>query len=124
VNLWIGTGRLTSDPEIRYVQTGDKTSPKATFSVAINEGHGEKQHTEYVDCFAWDRLAETIGEYARKGRLVLVSGQLRRESYVKDGKTLHKTRVRAVSCEFLDRPTTNTSPAPGAAEDDLVDLSF
>jgi single-strand DNA-binding protein len=118
MNQFIGIGRLTADPELRYT---DKGVPRCWFSIAINERGKEREHTEYVDCVAWEKLAETIAEYARKGRLVAVVGSLRREEYQHQGDKRTRHRIRVQSCQFLDRPQ---QPAEKAEHEDLSGLSF
>jgi len=76
-------GNLTRDPELKYLANGTAV---CSFSLALNESwkddQGEKQeHVSYIDCEAWNKIAETLGEYLRKGRAVLVSGSLRQQRW-------------------------------------------
>ncbi|MEU0332190.1 single-stranded DNA-binding protein [Streptomyces sp. NPDC006193] len=84
-----GVGRLTADPELRFTQ-----SQKAVASVplAFNSRRLNKQTNQwedgdvfYIRGTAWERLAENVAETLAKGMEVLVSGELRTESWEKDG---------------------------------------
>src|SRR3990170_7484285 len=93
MNVTMITGRLGRDPELRY--SGDGT-PWVTFSVA--EGR-RKEEPSWFECKAFGRMAEVIGEYGAKGRLVLVQGQMVQERFeTKEGEN----RLVASSLEFLD----------------------
>lgn len=105
INKWIGVGNLGGDPETRYTQSG---TPVASFSVATGEEWtdkqtGEKQQrTEWHNCVAWGKLAEIIGEYAKKGRQVYVEGSLRTDKYTdKQGIERYATKVIVDTFQLL-----------------------
>jgi single-strand DNA-binding protein len=66
-------GNLGGDPQMRYTQDG---TPVTSFSVAVNDGYGDKQKTIWFRVSAWKRLAEITNEYLHKGSKVLVEGTL------------------------------------------------
>ena len=45
-------GRLTKNPEVKYTQSGKAV---CSFSLATNEGYGEKQTTEYINVVTWEK---------------------------------------------------------------------
>src|SRR5207253_8763539 len=63
-------GRLGKDPE----QTVVNGSPVTKFSLAVDQGKGQKPL--WLNITAWDRLAEVVKQYARKGMQVFVQGKL------------------------------------------------
>jgi len=67
VNKVILLGNLGKDPDLRVTPSGTSV---ATFSIAVNrnvkEGDGWKEQTEWVRCVAWEKQAETIGQYVKK----------------------------------------------------------
>ena len=65
INKVILMGRLTKDPELRY--TNNKT-PVCSFTIAVNNGYGEKQQTDFVNCLAWNKTAEFVTKYFTKGK--------------------------------------------------------
>jgi single-strand DNA-binding protein len=71
-------GNLGSDPELRYVQSGEAVT---NFSLAVNRvwnKDGEKQsETTWFRISVWGKQAEATNQYLSKGRQVLVEGRLR-----------------------------------------------
>ncbi len=69
INKVILLGNLGKDPDFRLTPTN--AVPVVTFSLALNrnakDGDSWKQDTEWVRCIAWERQAEIIAEYVRKG---------------------------------------------------------
>lgn len=82
-------GRLGKDPDFQVTQNG---KPVAKFSLAVDQG---KDQTMWLNITTWDKLAETIEKYARKGMLVFVQGKLQLRPY-KD-----KQKVERVSVEII-----------------------
>jgi single-strand DNA-binding protein len=129
INEHIGIGRLTKDPELRYSTQGLAI---CEFSIAINEKRKDKEEVEFIDYVAFDKRAETIAEYARKGRLVCVSSAYHTEKWVdkQSQENRYRVRMRVNNVEFLDspkdtqdRPQTaiNRRPEP---DEDLEGLPF
>lgn len=71
----IGVGRLTRDPEIRVTTSGKKV---ATFSLACRR---TADVTDYPSCVAWEKTAELLEKYTRKGSMIEVDGRLTTRSY-------------------------------------------
>lgn len=114
LNRIILIGRLTRDPELRYVPSGQ---PVASFTLAVDRPfanqQGERQ-TDFIDIVAWRRLAEQVTQHLNKGRLVAVEGRLQIRSYeTQDGQKRKAAEVVADAVRFLDRKT-GTGPAAGA----------
>ncbi len=114
VNKFIGIGRLGKDPEIRYTPGGDAV---ASFSIAISETwkdktSGEQQErTEWVQCVAWRRLAEVIGEYLNKGSKIYVEGKLQTRKWQdQQGQDRYTTEVIVSEMQMLDsKPSGGSS---------------
>lgn len=122
MNIVVLTGNLTKDPEMRYTPEGKAVTE---FRIAVNEGSGERRTTEYFDCVAWERLAETVAEYTRKGRKVLVNGSLKTETWTnKQGQKQTTPKIRCRNVEFLDAKQVSDTPEARPADDDLTGLSF
>ena len=90
-------GNLTRDPEVRYTQSGKAV---ATFNVATSNtftsSDGEtKEQTAFINCVAWGKLGESIGNL-RKGNRAFVEGRLQTRSYeTQDGQKRYVTEVVA-----------------------------
>ncbi len=98
-------GRLTRDPELRYLPNG---TPKAELRLATSreykDKNGEKQKdTCYVDVIVWSRQAEIAKQYLAKGRQIFVEGRLDYQEWEKDGVKRSKHQVIADFVQFLDR---------------------
>ena len=96
-------GYLGKDPESRFTPSGKKV---AHFSIAVTQrwktNSENKEHTEWVNIEAWDRLGEICQEYLKKGSLVYLDGRLRTEKYEdKDGETRFFTKVVTQFIQFL-----------------------
>lgn len=112
VNKWIGIGRLTREPELRFTSVGTAV---CTFSVACNEGYkdknGEKkERVEYINIVAWRNLAEICGKYLKKGKQVYVEGKIQTRSFDdRDGNKRYVTEIVADQIEMLgsasDKPS-------------------
>ena len=113
LNRIILIGRLTRDPELRYVPSGQ---PVASFTLAVDRPfanqQGERQ-TDFIDIVAWRRLAEQVTQHLTKGRLVAVEGRLQIRSYeTQDGQKRKAAEVVADAVRFLDRKT-GSGPTAG-----------
>lgn len=73
MNLWVGIGRLVRDPEVRYTQSGKAV---CRFTLAIDDGWGEKEKTYFIPVTCWEKLAEACGNNLMKGQKVVVMGTL------------------------------------------------
>lgn len=71
ISTWTGTGRLGVDAEIRTV--GDQTVTE--WRMAVSHGYGDKETTSWFKCSMWGRRGNSIAEYLRKGKAVMVSGE-------------------------------------------------
>jgi len=103
-NRIILIGRLTRDPELRYVPSG---APVASFTLAVDRPFRDQQgnrETDFIDIVAWRKLAEQVSQYMTKGRMVAVEGRLQIRSYeTQDGQKRKVAEVVADGIRFLDR---------------------
>lgn len=105
LNSVVLVGRLVRDPELKYTPQG---APVCEFTLASNrrftKKDGEKvEEVAFVDVVAWNRLAEISAEYLKKGRMVVVSGQLIQDRWEdkETGQKRSKLRVQAQTVQFL-----------------------
>lgn len=107
MNVWIGVGRLTADPEIRVASETQKTI--ARFSVAINRN---KKDADFINCVAFDKTAELLEKYFHKGDRIGIQGRIQTGSYKnRDGQTVRTTDVMVSSIEFLQDKKAEAEPA-------------
>jgi single-strand DNA-binding protein len=125
VNTVILAGHLTRDPELRPLG-GDKVV--VNFSLAINRrfkgNDGEiKEESTFVDCEAWGRTAELIGQYLAKGSAAYVEGRLKLDAWQdKDGKNRSRLKVVVDNVQFVGPPKAKggTSTGENAEADEPV----
>ncbi|MDQ6637964.1 MAG: single-stranded DNA-binding protein [Candidatus Dormibacteraeota bacterium] len=113
-------GRLTRDPEVRFLPSGQQAT---NFSIATNRyatTEGERREfTDYHNCVAWNqgnrKLAEIIGDRLRKGSLVYLEGRLQTRSWESQtGEKRKATEVVVTDFEFLD--TRGGQGGPGSTD--------
>jgi single-strand DNA-binding protein len=144
-------GNLTRDPEVRYTPKGMAV---CDISLAINhkyttEGGEKKQDVTFIDCTAWGKTAELIGQYLNKGSSLYVEGRLTTESWEgkQTGAKRSRMKVTVEVMQFLggsreqsaeprqkqDRPISeqlkqrnqpSTPPANDGMDDDLDEIPF
>ena len=99
MNKVILIGRLTKDPELRFA-AGSGTAV-SRFSVAVTRPF-KKDETDFINCVAFGKTAETISQYLTKGRQIAVTGSIRTGSYdAQDGTKRYTTDVAVESFEFI-----------------------
>lgn len=95
-------GRLTRDPEVRYIASSQ--TAVATFTVAVDRPvyQGEEKKADFPRITVFGKQAENCEKYLAKGRLVAIEGRLQTGSYQnKDGVTVYTTDVIASRVQFL-----------------------
>ena len=98
VNKIILVGHIGNKPEGRYTPSGIST---ANFSLATNESwidndKEKKEHTEWHNIVAWNKLADFATEYLQKGQLIYIEGKLQTRTYKDKDDVQHwKTEVVA-----------------------------
>lgn len=88
-------GRMVKDPEIKSLPSG---SAVVGFSVATSrtwKGQDGKKNedTEFHNCVAFGKTAEIIGQYLKKGQLILITGRIQTRSWEKDGRKNYRTEI-------------------------------
>ncbi len=112
MNITLLRGNLTRDPELRKIQTGDRSVSVVNFTIAVSREYtkasGDKDKvTTFINCEAWDSGAEVIAESFRKGDLVMVEGSLRNDSWEKDGVKHSTLRVRVNNFSKITKLSKN-----------------
>ena len=114
-------GNLTRDPEVRYTPKG---AAVCDISLAINskrktEGGETKEEVTFVDCTAWGKTAELLGQYCKKGSSLFIEGRLTTESWEDKATGVKKSKVKVTveNVQFLggsreqsDKPRESRPP--------------
>jgi len=97
INSIVLAGNVVADPESRSTQSGKTV---ATFRLAVNNPLNDKD-VVYIDVDTWEKQADFVTTYVKKGSGVSVVGRLRQDSWEKDGKKQSKIIVVAERVNFL-----------------------
>jgi single-strand DNA-binding protein len=126
VNKAIIVGYLGADPEQRYMPNGKAVT---NIRVATSESwkkDGEKQErTEWHTIVAFDKLAEIMGQYLKKGAAVYIEGKIQTRKWQdKEGKDRYSTEIVASQMQMIGKPSQRSEePAKEEFVDDS-DLPF
>jgi single-strand DNA-binding protein len=105
VNKVILLGNVGKDPEIKYTPSGTAV---AHFSIATGERFKDKdgqfqERTEWHNIVAWDKLAEIIGNYVKKGSKLYLEGRIQTRSWddKQTGEKKYRTEIIANDISLL-----------------------
>lgn len=98
MNKFIGIGRLTKDVDLRTTTSGNSV---ATFTIAIDRFGAKEKTTDFLNCVAWGKVAETTAQYCGKGSQVAVDGSVQVRTYEKDGTKRYITEIMCNRVQFL-----------------------
>ena len=116
MNHFVGIGRLTRDPEVKYTQSG-KACVKFTLAIDRRRSGDGNQQADFVPCVAWEKTAEIIGNHCTKGKKIAVEGRIQTRSYdANDGSKRYATEVVVNSMEFCESRRDTGSSAEYADE--------
>jgi len=104
-NTITAAGYLVQDPETRDVNS--KKVCKLRLCISSNRAKDDEK--VFIDVEMWGRQAEIAEEYLKKGRSVIVNGELRRNSWEKDGKKYTKDFITAQSFQFINTGNSESS---------------
>lgn len=136
MNKVILMGRLTRDAEIRYSQ-GESSTAIARFSLAVDRRFrrdNDEQTADFINCVAFNKTAEFLERFGRKGTKFVLEGRIQTGSYTnKDGQRVYTTDVVAENVEFAESKNSNggdgysgagaSAPSPsGAAGDGFMNI--
>jgi single-strand DNA-binding protein len=102
MNKVVIIGRTTKDIELKQTSTGTSV---VEFSVAVRRNfknaNGENE-SDFFNCVAYSKLAETIGRYVKKGDMIGLEGRLQTRNYTnREGNKVYVTEIIAENVEFL-----------------------
>ena len=105
MNKVVLIGRTTKSPELRYAP-GTGTAV-CRFTLAVNRPY-KKDETDFINCVAFGKIAETIAQYVLKGRQVAITGRIRTGSYENNaGNKIYTTDVVLDGFEFIGNSNNN-----------------
>lgn len=103
MNKVILMGRLTKDPEARYTQTNNVQVTSFTLAVNRRFTKNGEQQADFINIVSWNKTAEFVSKYFRKGQQVGVIGRIQTRNYDDDKGVKHYiTEVIAEEVYFAD----------------------
>ena len=125
MNKWLGLGRLTRDPDIRYTN-GEEQMCVARYTVAIDRKVKKEgqQNADFVSCVAFGKNGEFAEKYLKKGTKIAVEGRIQTGSYInKDGQKVYTTDIVVESQEFAEsKKATDEQEEPTETNDGYIDI--
>lgn len=121
MNIVILKGRLTKDINLLFGQSG---TPYTSFIVAVNRYSKDKDLTDFILCTAFSKTAEFISEYFRKGQEILIRGNVKVDSYEKDGNKITRQYIIVENVEFVGSKKDDGSSANSNTTTDDIDEEF
>lgn len=104
INRVVLVGRLTRDPELRSV--GSNNAKVCSFTLAVDsrfKGQDGQRTADFIPCVIWNRPAEVLAQYTKKGSLIGVEGRIQTRSYEnKDGNKVYVVEVNCESMQLLE----------------------
>lgn len=94
MNIVMLIGRLTSDPELKQ----NEKYTQCKFTLAVNR---IKEGTDFINCIAWNKQAEAISKYLKKGSQVAIEGKIQTGSYEGKNGKVYTTDVIVQNLNFI-----------------------
>jgi single-strand DNA-binding protein len=111
-NKVILIGNLTADPELKQTASGISA---CTFSIAVNRKYKDESGNnpcDFINIVAWRQTAEFVNKYFKKGKPILVCGQLQTRNYTdSNGQKRYVTEVVADEVSFVGSSENATEQA-------------
>ena len=118
-------GRLTKNPEARYTSTGKAVT---LFTLAVNRPYTNsdgQREADFINCQAWGKTAEVVGNHVSKGDRLLVEGRLQIRGYTdKEGVKRYATEVVINRVEFIEQKKDSNVKTEASPMDDFGSVDF
>lgn len=124
LNNIIIMGRLVRDPELRMTQT---QKPVVNFTVACERDFaaaGEEKEVDFIDCVAWNKTAEFVDKFFKKGNMAIVQGRLQFRSWQDKEEQKHNRAEVAVDRVWFGASKKNDAPKLTEETESDPDLPF
>jgi len=119
------TGRTTREIDLRRTEKG---TPVVQFTLAvenrINKDADGKPTTDFIGCIAWNKLAETMEKYVKKGKRITIVGRLQTRNYEnKEGNKVYITEVVVEQLDLIDYADSKVEEKNDKYESEIVEDS-
>ena len=128
MNKWIGIGRLTKDPELKYTPGTGTAVTTITLAVENYNSKTQEKTADFIPVVLWGKQAEKTAQYMLKGNQVAISGRISvRTYYAKDGTKRYVTEVVADmfnGVQFLSKNNNSNSNTSVENNDVFGEMNF
>lgn len=119
MNKVILIGRLTKDPDLRFIPGSGTATTNITLAVDKYNSKEKKMEADFVPIVIWGKQAESTANYMRKGHQMAIFGKIQTRTYEnKDGKKVYVTEVVAQEVKFLSNSAQGQSQSTNPINDD------
>jgi len=109
MNQVVLIGRLTRDPQLRFIPGSGTAVTRFSIAVAREFKKEGQPDADFFNIVVWGKSAESAAQYLVKGRLVAINGNMRNNNYEdKNGVKHYNIEIVASRVEFLEW-ATNTN---------------
>ena len=109
MNKVVLIGRLSRDPELKYTSNN---TPVCQINVAVSRpvAQGKEPETDFINVTIWNKQAENLVKYVKKGNQIAIEGRIQTRSYDnEEGKKVYVTEVLANHAEFIGNNSNKTN---------------
>jgi len=103
-------GRVVRDLEVKTTNNGKSVS---SFALAV-DGFGKDAPANFIDCVAWGKAAEILGQYATKGKQIAITGRIQTRMWEKDDVKRKATEVIIDQFQLLGSKGDGSGAAPAS----------
>ncbi|CYZ55217.1 prophage LambdaSa2%2C single-strand binding protein [Streptococcus suis] len=112
INNVVLIGRLTRDVELRYTPNNVAVG---AFTLAVNRNFknavGDRE-ADFINCVIWNKQAENLANWTKKGHLVGITGRIQTRSYEnQQGQRVYVTEVVVESFQVLEKRDNSANHA-------------
>lgn len=117
MNKYIAIGRITKDPELKYTEKSKKPCVRVTMAtdrgISKEDKEAGKQSADFIPLVFWDKTAEVLSKYVKKGHKIAIEGRLISGTYDKeDGSKGYTLDVHVSKLEMLETKPKDDRPEP------------
>lgn len=121
MNRVVLVGRLTKDPDLRFIPTTGTATTQITLAVDNYNSKTKEKGADFIPVVVFGKRAESLANYMIKGAMLGVSGRIRTRSYEgQDGQRRYITEVLADEIEFLSRNKGEDNGQNAAESSDMT----
>lgn len=131
MNKVILMGRLTRDPDVRYLQNADGTMAVARYTLAVERKYQKNdnnngQNADFISCVAFGKFGEIAEKYFHQGTKLVIQGHIQTGSYTnKEGQKVYTTDVIIEDQEFAESKSSansNSRLEPNSQADGFMNI--